>query len=85
MCPRFHGFKGGKGAGTLLGVVIIYEPSAIIYVLSIWILFLVFSGYVGLSTIAATFTLFIFSLATLDYSFIIFSTIDLIPGNLIKR
>ena len=76
--PVFHGFKGGKGAGTLLGVIVIYEPSAIIYVLSIWVLFLVFSGYVGLSTIAATLTLFIFSLITLDYSFIIFSAVSLL-------
>ena len=71
--PVFYGFKGGKGAGTLLGVIIIYDPSALIYVLSTWIIFLVFSGYVGLSTIAATLILFLFSLSTSDYTLIIFS------------
>ena len=71
--PVFHGFKGGKGAGTLLGVIIIYEPGALIYVLSTWIIFLVLSGYVGLSTIAATLILFVYSISTADNTFIIFS------------
>ncbi len=76
--PVFHGFKGGKGAGTLLGVIIIYEPSALIYVLSTWIIFLVLSGYVGLSTIAGTLALFLFSLSTSDYTLIIFSAASLL-------
>ena len=51
--PIFYSFKGGKGAGTLLGVIAAIFPSSISLVFSIWILVLIFTGYVGLSTICA--------------------------------
>ena len=51
--PIFYSFKGGKGAGTLLGVIAAIFPSSISLVFSIWILVLIFTGYVGLSTIFA--------------------------------
>jgi len=51
--PIFYGFKGGKGAGTLLGVIAAIFPSSIPLVFCVWILVLVFTGYVGLSTILA--------------------------------
>ena len=51
--PIFYSFKGGKGAGTLLGVIAAIFPSSISLVFSMWVLVLIFTGYVGLSTICA--------------------------------
>lgn len=52
--PLWFGFRGGKGAATLVGVLIGLAPAALPYVLSVWLLVLLFTGYVGLSTILAT-------------------------------
>jgi len=51
--PIFHNFKGGKGAGTLVGIVIALFPESFIYILLIWIFILILTGYVGLSTVLA--------------------------------
>ena len=51
--PIFYGFKGGKGAGTLVGVVMAIFPSSILIVFCTWIMILIFTGYVGLSTMCA--------------------------------
>ena len=51
--PVFYGFKGGKGAGTLVGVVLAIFPDSIPIVFLVWIIILVLTGYVGLSTICA--------------------------------
>ena len=51
--PIFYGFKGGKGAGTLVGVVLAIFPYSIPIVFSVWIIVLVITGYVGLSTMCA--------------------------------
>ena len=55
--PIFYGFKGGKGAGTLIGVIIASYPIFLVYLLPVWIISMIFTGYVGLSTILAGFTL----------------------------
>ena len=52
--PIYHGFKGGKGAGTLVGVLAAIYPQAIIICIGIWLLILVLTGYVGLSTIMSS-------------------------------
>ena len=57
--PIFHNFKGGKGAATKLGVLIAIFPIGAINMLIIWIIVLIFSGYVSLSTIIASFSLFL--------------------------
>ena len=57
--PIFHEFKGGKGAGTLVGIVIALFPESIIYILLIWILVIVITGYVGLSTVLSGIVLII--------------------------
>ena len=52
--PIFFKFKGGKGVGTTLGVLLAIFPyyySLILF--SVWLLSLVISGYVGLSSIIA--------------------------------
>ena len=48
--PIYYNFKGGKGAGTLIGVIGVLFPESIIYALLSWILVLIFTGYVGLGT-----------------------------------
>ena len=39
--PIFYGFKGGKGAGTLIGVLAVLSPQAIACVLPVWLLVLI--------------------------------------------
>ena len=51
--PIFHGFKGGKGAGTFVGTLVILGPQLIIGVLIVWASVLVVSGFVGLATMSA--------------------------------
>ena len=51
--PIYHGFKGGKGAGTMVGVLGALFPMYLIIGLPIWLVVLIFSGYVGLSTMIA--------------------------------
>jgi glycerol-3-phosphate acyltransferase PlsY len=51
--PIYHGFKGGKGAGTFIGTLIILGPKLIIGVLLVWAWVLVMTGFVGLATMSA--------------------------------
>ena len=57
--PIYFAFKGGKGAGTLIGIISVLFPSSIIYALLSWIITLVFTGYVGLGTMIASIVLVI--------------------------
>jgi glycerol-3-phosphate acyltransferase PlsY len=49
--PVFFGFRGGKGAATLIGVLIALLPGALLLGVVVWIATLVASGYVGLATL----------------------------------
>ncbi|ERJ18070.1 Glycerol-3-phosphate acyltransferase protein [Salinisphaera shabanensis E1L3A] len=49
--PVFFGFRGGKGAATLIGVLVALLPGALLLGLAVWIATLVASGYVGLATL----------------------------------
>jgi len=51
--PVFFGFRGGKGAATAAGAVIVLAPALILPLLAVWALVLIATGYVGLSTIIA--------------------------------
>ena len=51
--PIYYRFKGGKGAGPLLGILLALFPAFLIIGLPIWLIVLIVSGYVGLSTIIA--------------------------------
>jgi acyl phosphate:glycerol-3-phosphate acyltransferase len=51
--PVYHRFRGGKGAATLVGTLIVVAPEAIVPLLFVWAFMLVFWGYVGLATIMA--------------------------------
>lgn len=55
--PIFHGFKGGKGAGTFVGTLVVLGPKLIAGVVAVWALVLVLSGYVGLATMTAAVSL----------------------------
>ncbi len=54
--PVWHQFRGGKGAATLIGTLTVLAPYLLLPVLVAWILVLVLTGYVGLSTMLAGFT-----------------------------
>jgi glycerol-3-phosphate acyltransferase PlsY len=51
--PVWFGFRGGKGAATLIGVVIGLHAFAAIPILIVWLCVLVLTGYVGLATMVA--------------------------------
>ncbi len=51
--PMWHNFRGGKGAATLVGTLIVLAPSIILPILLVWGSALLLSGYVGLATVMA--------------------------------
>lgn len=51
--PLFFGFRGGKGAGTAVGVVAVVAPWCILPLLVVWLITLLGTGYVGLATVLA--------------------------------
>ncbi|MBC7990174.1 MAG: glycerol-3-phosphate 1-O-acyltransferase PlsY [Luteimonas sp.] len=51
--PLWHGFRGGKGAATLAGSVLVLWPWVTPALVVVWIATMVSSGYVGLATVAA--------------------------------
>jgi glycerol-3-phosphate acyltransferase PlsY len=61
--PLFHGFRGGKGAATVVGGLAILWPQVLLPALLVWLLSLLWSGYVGLSTMLAGLTIFLAGIA----------------------
>jgi glycerol-3-phosphate acyltransferase PlsY len=51
--PLWHGFRGGKGVGALLGGLLVLWPAAVPWLLLVWVAVLVSSGYVGLASVIA--------------------------------
>lgn len=51
--PIWHRFRGGKGAATLVGTLVVLAPGMLFPVLLVWAWMLVLFGYVGLATMAA--------------------------------
>jgi glycerol-3-phosphate acyltransferase PlsY len=51
--PLYHGFRGGKGAATLVGALLVTWPMALPWILGVWFVILLSTGYVGLSTVLA--------------------------------
>lgn len=51
--PIWHNFKGGKGAATLIGTLIVLAPGLVLPVLLVWAWMLTLFGYVGLATMSA--------------------------------
>jgi len=51
--PMWHKFRGGKGAATLIGTLVVLSPDLLLPVLLVWTIALTSFGYVGFATIAA--------------------------------
>jgi len=51
--PVWYGFRGGKGAATLIGVLLGLKPAAILPVFAVWLVVVMLSGFVGLATMVA--------------------------------
>jgi len=51
--PLYHGFRGGKGAGTMVGALLVLWPLVLLPVIVVWLLTLTITGFVGLSTMLA--------------------------------
>jgi glycerol-3-phosphate acyltransferase PlsY len=62
--PIFHRFRGGKGAATLVGTLLILGPKLILPLLLVWAWMLIITGYVGLSTMVAAVALPVWLAAT---------------------
>jgi glycerol-3-phosphate acyltransferase PlsY len=48
--PVWHKFKGGKGAATLVGTLVVLAPEIVLPLVLIWAWMLVLFGFVGLAT-----------------------------------
>lgn len=66
--PVFFGFRGGKGAGTLVGGLLVLWPLSVPVLLLVWLLLLTTTGYVGLATVCAALCLIPASLLLPDGS-----------------
>ena len=68
--PIYHNLKGGKGAGTLIGVLIglSLPPYTILILIGIWLLVLILTGYVGLGTILTGLSFPVYLYISLDIS-----------------
>lgn len=62
--PVWFGFRGGKGAATLVGILLALAPLGLVPVLFAWLLVLTTTGYVGLATITG-------ALAFVAYAFLL--------------
>ncbi|MCA5003675.1 glycerol-3-phosphate 1-O-acyltransferase PlsY [Sphingobacterium bovistauri] len=54
--PVFAGFRGGKGVATLFGMVIAIQPLAALCCVTVFLVCLIITHYVSLSSISAGFT-----------------------------
>jgi glycerol-3-phosphate acyltransferase PlsY len=51
--PLWHGFRGGKGAATAVGALLLLWPLSVPLLVAVWLLVLGLTGYVGLATVLA--------------------------------
>lgn len=51
--PVYYGFRGGKGAATVVGTIAVLSPLTLVPLLLVWLVVLVATGYVGLATVIA--------------------------------
>lgn len=64
--PVWYGFRGGKGAATLIGVVLGIDPTALAPLLAVWIVVVMLTGFVGLGTMIAVAAFPIYLMLTND-------------------
>jgi acyl phosphate:glycerol-3-phosphate acyltransferase len=55
--PIFFGFRGGKGAATVVGVLLVLWPFVLLPLIAVWLLVMLCTGYVGLATMLAALSL----------------------------
>lgn len=55
--PIWHGFRGGKGAATVVGTLLALSPWLLLPMIGAWWLTLVLTGYVGVATVVSGFAL----------------------------
>lgn len=55
--PIWHGFRGGKGAATVVGTLTALNPWLLIPMLGAWVVTLLLTGYVGVATVVSGFAL----------------------------
>ncbi|MGB5487414.1 MAG: glycerol-3-phosphate 1-O-acyltransferase PlsY [Lysobacterales bacterium] len=72
--PLWHGFRGGKGASTAVGVLIVVEPWLLLPLVICWVVTLIMTGYVGLSTVLASFSLVPAAWAMNDNTLMVYSS-----------
>ncbi len=48
--PIWHRFRGGKGAATLIGTLLVLAPIVLLPILAAWLVLVMLFGYVGLAT-----------------------------------
>lgn len=60
--PIFHGFRGGKGAATAVGALLVLWPAGALIGLLFWLPVLLIGGWVSLATMCAGVVLFVASL-----------------------
>jgi glycerol-3-phosphate acyltransferase PlsY len=60
----FFGFRGGKGAATAVGAVLVLAPSFVLPMIGVWALVLIATGYVGLATMIAAAAFALFAIVT---------------------
>jgi glycerol-3-phosphate acyltransferase PlsY len=51
--PAWHGFRGGKGAATVVGALAVIQPWLLLPMIVTWALVLVLTGFVSLATVLA--------------------------------
>jgi glycerol-3-phosphate acyltransferase PlsY len=51
--PVWYEFRGGKGAATLIGAIIGFQPPLLLPLVIAWFLVVVITGFVGLATMCA--------------------------------
>ena len=73
--PIWHGFRGGKGAAAAVGAIIVIEPWILLPLVITWLVTLIMTGYVGLSTVLAGFSLVPAAWAMNENTLMIFSII----------
>lgn len=58
--PVWHGFRGGKGVATLVGVLLGLDPLLLLVVLLVWLVVAMLFGFVGLASIVASLAVAVF-------------------------